>query len=326
MQVINSDVYKIETVLKQHPAVRQVAVIDHQGRDGEKYFVAYLVGYLAVDRIPLQGKCWCEDTQGKRVQLSIADISYNGICLLNTPHSWFIDKVINISLNLPGILNPVQIPGRVVWHERQPFSLGNFLANSGLLGIVSEVKKDRTGVLFDPNSSAINIIRQTIRNISRSKGIAIQDLRRSDPRVPLHTNVRVHFADGRSFGWEAENISLTGIRIQGIDGIWQKGKSLRLGLRLPGSSKRLDLKAIVWWHRGSQAGLRLHLNKAEESTIYQSIEHIINTQGLSLNNLHSLLETNLPPELIPYNFIMLEEMPLDAYGAVDLAALPKLDF
>lgn len=326
MPVINSDLAKIETVLEKHPAIRQVAVIDHRNSDGKNHLVAYLVGDLAVDRIPVQSQCWCEDQQGNRVKLSIADISYNGICLLNTPHSWFLGKIVYIYLDLPSMVEPVKIPAKVVWHQRPQSPLKTFLDTLSFNTVQTSFARNRTGVLFDPTSSVINVVHQTVKSLSQSSGLSVQDLRRSEPRVPLHTNVGVHFADGRTFGWVTENISLTGIRIQGIDSIWKKGKNLRLRLRLPGSNQKLDLQAIVWWHKGSQAGLRLHLNKEEESIIYQSIEYIINTKGLYLENLRRFLATNLFPELIPNHFVMLEEMPLDAQGNIDTVALPQPEF
>jgi len=326
MPVINSDLAKIETVLEKHPAIRQVAVIDRLNSDGKNYLVAYLVGDLAVDRIPVQSQCWCEDEQGNRVKLSIADISYKGVCLLNTPHSWFLGKIVYIYLDLPTMTKPVKIPAKVVWHQRPQSSLKTFLDTLGFNPVQTSQARDRTGVLFDLASPVINVVHQTVKNLSRSSGLSVQDLRRSEPRVPLHTNVAVHFTDGRTFGWVTENISSTGIRIQGIDSIWKKGKNLRLKLRLPGSNQKLDIQAIVWWHNGSQAGLRLHLNKEEEYIIYQSIEYIINTKGLYLENLRRFLATNLSPELIPNHFVMLEEMPLDVQGKIDPAALPQPEF
>lgn len=326
MPVMNSNLAKIEVVLEKHPAIRQVVVVDHRSSDEKNHLVAYLVGDLAVDRIPVQSQCWCEDQQGHRVKLSIADISYNGICLLNTPRSWLLGKIIYLYLDLPTMPEPVKIPARVVWHQRPQFSLKTLLENLGFNAVQTSLVSDRSGVLFDPTSPAINLIHQTVKGLSQGSGLSVQDLRRSEPRVPLHTNVGVHFADKRTFGWVTENISLTGIRIQGIDSIWKKGMNLRLKLRLPGITQKLDLPAIVWWHKGSQAGLRLRLSKEEESIIYQSIEYIITTQGLHLENLRRFLATNLPPELIPNHFVMLEEMPLDAQGKVDTAALPQPEF
>lgn len=326
MPVINSNLAKIEAVLEKHPAIRRVAMVDHWNSEGKNHLVAYLVGDLAVDRIPVQSQCWCEDQQGNQLQLTIADISYKGICLLNTPHSWFLGKIVYIYLNLPSMIEPVKIPVKVVWHQRPQFSAKTFIETLGFNTVQTSPVRDRTGVLFDPTSPAINIVHHTVKSLSRSSGLSIQDLRRTEPRVPLHTNVAVHFADGRTFGWVTENISLTGIRIQGVDSIWKKGKNLRLRLRLPGSDQKLDLQAIVWWHKGSQAGLRLHLSKEEEFIIYQSIEYIINTQGLYLENLQQFLGTNLSPELIPNHFVMLEEMPLDAQGRIDTAALPPPQF
>jgi Tfp pilus assembly protein PilZ len=326
MPVINSDLAKIEAVLEKHPAIHRVAVVDHRSSDGKNHLVAYLVGDLAVDRIPVQSQCWCDDQEGNRVKLSIADISYNGVCLLNTPRSWFLGKIVYLYLDLPTMAVPVKIPAKVVWHQRPQFSLKTVLEALGFNGVQTSIVKDRTGVLFDLSSPAIKLIHHTIKSLSQSSGSSVQDLRRSEPRVPLHTNVGVHFPDGRIFGWVTENISLTGIRIEGINSTWKKGMNLRLKLRLPGSSQKLDLPAIVWWHKGSQAGLRLHLTKEEESIIYQSIECIIATQGLYLENLRRFLATNLPSELIPHHFVMLEEMPLDAQGKIDPVALPQPEF
>lgn len=326
MPVINSDLTKIEAVLEKHPAIRQVVLIDHRSSDGENHLVAYLVGDLAVDRIPLQSQCWCEDQQGNQVMLSIADISYNGICLLNTPRAWFLGKIIYLYLDLPTMAVPVKIPAKVVWHQRPEFSLKNVLEALGFNSVPTSLVRDRTGVLFDLTSPAIKLIHQTVKGLSQTSGLSVQDLRRSEPRVPLYTNVGVQFPDGRTFGLVTKNISLTGIRIEGVNSLWKKGMNLRLRLRLPVSPKKLDLSAIVWWHKGSQAGLRLHLTKEEESIVYQSIEYIIATQGLNLENLQRFLATNLPPELIPDHFVMLEEMPLDAQGNILITALPQPEF
>ncbi len=322
--VVDDNLTRVENVLKEHPAIRQVAVTYQQDRQGENYLVAYLVGDLAVDRMPLRSECWCEDAQGKRVKLGIADISHNGVCLLNTPQDWSIGKTINLYLNFPGMTHPLRIPTKVVWHQRQQTS---WLDSLGRLGNSKKpAPGDRTGVLFTTTPETLKFLQNKIKELSNQGGVSVQDLRNSEPRIPLHANVRVCFADGRSFGWETENISLTGMRIRGVDGIWKKGTELQLVLRLPGSTVKLNLRATVWWHNGSQAGLRLHLTPEEEAVIHEGIQYIIFTQGLSLSNLHCLLATKLTPELIPYNFVMLEEMPFDIHGRVDISALPKPDF
>ncbi len=332
--VVDDNLTRVENVLKEHPAIRQVAVTYQQNGQGEDCLVAYLVGDLAVDRIPLKSECWCEDDQGKRVKLGIADISHNGVCLLNTPQAWSIGKTINLYLDFPGMIHPLRISTKVVWHQRQQPSwldaLGEWSFGSGRKSNQSVGKsfalRNRTGVLFTTTPETLKFIQSKIKELSNQSGVSVQDLRNSEPRIPLHTNVRVCFADGRSFGWETENISLTGMRIQGVDGIWKKGTELQLVLRLPGSTVKLNLRATVWWHKGSQAGLCLHLTPEEEAVIHEGIQYIIFTQGLSLSNLHYLLATKLTPELIPHNFVMLEEMPFDIHGRVDLSTLPKPDF
>ncbi len=317
METSARDLSRISQLLSQYPGIKQAAVVEKQN-----HLVAYLVGDLAVDRLPFRGKCVCRDQAGQVWVLEIADISEQGLCLLDAPRSWPIGKTITIQPDLPESPN-IEISGRVTWHNRNKSSWDYLLKHMGWQSVIRGSSTDRTGIAFDPNCPSISKVIDSFWQISRNTELKVQDLRRNELRVPWYTNISVRLADGRTFGLGTMNISLTGMRLQGIPSLWKKGQALVLGVRLPGTEQKINIAATVWWHCDSQAGVKLHPTPAQEQLLHRSMDYLISSQGLSLGNLKHILKLSLPQDQIPQTFVMLEEMPMTDDGQVDYQSLPN---
>ncbi len=60
----------------------------------------------------------------------------------------------------------------------------------------------------------------------------------------------------------------------------------------------------------------------EQAQIAQSVEYIIETQGLSLTHLRSFLQKKLPDYMVPSAFVVMDSLPLTPNGKVDRRSLP----
>jgi len=105
--------------------------------------------------------------------------------------------------------------------------------------------------------------------------------------------------------------------------VWKKGQRLLLRLQMPGLQDELWLTGTVVWHRKEYAGVEFDETTPKQQTqIHQSMEYIIQSQGLSLTHLRSLLKEKLPDYMVPHTFVMLDALPLTPNCKVDRRALP----
>ncbi|MCT7965693.1 amino acid adenylation domain-containing protein [Laspinema sp. D1] len=104
---------EVETVLAQHPNVREVAVIDREDTPGNKRLVAYMVSNLIPERIPYHTECQLE-INGNALKIETQDISTGGVGLMGVP---VLDKgsSVRLHLQLPGEDEPRWLSGTVVW-------------------------------------------------------------------------------------------------------------------------------------------------------------------------------------------------------------------
>ena len=290
----------IEAALSQHSAVRQAVVVAREDVSGDKRLVAYLVTDLSMERVPLQSKCLVEWDGSPAIALTTVDLSSNGVCLLNVPTAWKEGQRLRLRLQLPGIQDEIEVEGTLAWRQQE-----------------------RAGILFQTTPTEQALLLQSIKHIAQTQGFVVSDMRRTEPRVPLQKTASAEFESGRTLELTTQNISRGGIRlVANAADIWKEGEVLRLRLRLPKVRDELCLSGTVAWQSGKYAGIRFQTTPTEQTQINQSIDYIIQTQGLSFTHLHSFLKEKLPDYMVPSAFVVMDALPLMPNGKVDRRGLP----
>jgi acyl-CoA synthetase (AMP-forming)/AMP-acid ligase II len=109
---------KIETILAQHPDVREAAVIYREEETSNQSLIAYIVSELIPERLPYHRPCLVE-FEDKTITLYTEDISYNGFCLIDVPPSLIKGKVVRLRILLPSETEERWLKGAIVWCQGQ---------------------------------------------------------------------------------------------------------------------------------------------------------------------------------------------------------------
>ena len=151
-------------------------------------------------------------------------------------------------------------------------------------------------------------------------------------RVPLKTTCRAEFGDNHIVELITEDISQCGICAIRVPESLQRGQLVSLYFQLPGSNNEICLEARVAWRQWEKAGLQFALTPSEQILLQQSIEYLLEMQGILkvihgtlTGKLRSFLIKKLPDYMVPSSFTILNSLPLTLNGKVDRKALPTPD-
>ena len=314
---------EIESVLTQHPAVKQVVIMARQDPpSSEKRLVAYLIGDLAIDRAVWNSECRLEFADSSVLDLPTVDLSWNGLGVRDVPimgtpayHSLIAGQSVRCRLQLPQSSEQEWFEGTIAWTDTQ---------------------SKTAGILFQLTSSQREQLRESVKQLTDQDGVEVTDLRRSEPRLPLHSSCLVKFPDGSELELNTENISAGGMRLvldsipsrykYGKNGL-QTGVPVELRFDLPDKRKKISLKAKILWHHAEtqRIGLQFETTPAQSKLLRQSVDYLSATQGLSVVHLRDYLKQHLLDYMVPSAFVMLDAFPLTPNGKINRLALPAPD-
>lgn len=130
---------EIETIISRHPAVQQVVVNVFEHEPGDKRLVAYIVSILNVDwddveeieegfntsaprthplRLPVDIETKVTIEENKTFQVTTKFISLYGLGLIDVPGDWEQGKELQLTLQLPGVAEPLEVSGQIRWNRQ----------------------------------------------------------------------------------------------------------------------------------------------------------------------------------------------------------------
>ena len=148
-------------------------------------------------------------------------------------------------------------------------------------------------------------------------------------RLPMQSKCWVEFEGNRTVELDTENISCSGLCLVGVPNTWQQGQYVRLRLPMPMLPDELWLEGSITWCQRKRAGIQFDITPDKKVLLHQSIEYLLETQGLlkvlqraTAEKLRSFLKQQLPDRMIPSSFVMLKALPRNLNGEIKFDMLP----
>jgi len=244
---------EIESALYQHPGIRDAVVVARDDSNGEKRLVAYLVSDLDVEHVPLETKCWVACEGNPDLELTTSNFSVNSIRLLHAPASWRNGQSLTLRCQFPGVSDELQ-----------------------LTGTISTKSLEWVDVSLDTTSSQQTHLRQSIKHIAQTQGLMVHDLRRKEPRIPLHIHCLAEFESGEKIEVMTQNISHEGICLKATTAnSWQTDQQrLLLRLQLPGVETPLWLQGHIVWQFEDYVGVKFDTTTSQKAKLHRSLGNL----------------------------------------------------
>jgi amino acid adenylation domain-containing protein len=113
--LLDIELAEIQTILSQHPDVRQSLVMKREDASGNQCLVAYIVSNLIPERTPFKSDCLAEFDGNPAVKLRTEDMSLAGVGIVGVPDTCAPGQTVRLRLHLPGSGEERWLAGRVTW-------------------------------------------------------------------------------------------------------------------------------------------------------------------------------------------------------------------
>ena len=301
---------EIESVLAQHPGIKQTIVMARQDPPShDKRLVAYLIGDVTIDRVVWESESVLVLQNGTSVTLPTTDLSWNGVGVRNIPTALIAGQSVACRLHLPQASESEWFEGKITWTDTQSKS---------------------AGIMLETTHEQQEQLRTTVKQLIDEQGVQVTDLRRSEPRVPLHTTCRVTFANGSTLNLATENISVGGMRLIVDSNTRYRhkyGQLVDLQFKQPNNSESISLKARILWYDMAtrRIGLQFQSKPAETKILQATVSYLTRTNGLSVTHLRDYMKQNLLDYMVPSSFVILDAFPLTPNGKINRLGVPAPD-
>ncbi len=149
-------------------------------------------------------------------------------------------------------------------------------------------------------------------------------------RIPFQERCLISLNNDHYLQVLTDDLSKEGIGITGLTETIEPGATLRLDLKLPGTSKSIWLSGKVIWQIEQRAGILIDQTEQNKLLLQKGVEFYLASHNLmetlqsvsTKRNLKNALKKKLPAYMIPSVFSVLPHFPLTFNGKIDWQALP----
>jgi amino acid adenylation domain-containing protein/thioester reductase-like protein len=149
-------------------------------------------------------------------------------------------------------------------------------------------------------------------------------------RIPYNMKCLLNIDDIHFFEVVSDDISKEGIAITGLSQKINSDASLRINIKLPGTSDGQWLSGRLAWQVEQRAGIEFDKTPKQTASMNKCIEYYLATHNLmdtiqnsaSKRNIRKAIRPMLPEYMIPNVFCILPQFPLTFNGKIDWKALP----
>ena len=174
---------------------------------------------------------------------------------------------------------------------------------------------------------AVVIHRKEFSGLQRIVAYIVSDL--IPDRLPYQSVCQIEL-EQQTVTLQTEDISFNGFCVEGeLPFSFKKGQIIRLRLLLPGETEESCLKGRLIWHQEHKIGIQLELTSKEQNWMHQSVDYLLEKQGflkvlqrIITGRLRKYLTPQIPFEMMPKAFIILQALPLTPDGQINHQALP----
>ncbi len=307
------DLDEVRRILLQHPCLLDAhcALQADPDRPGHGQVVAWVVPEPTSLRVPAAGLCTLVTEDGDEFAGSLCDVSFDGLRL----------KTADV---------PPPVGARVQAVVESP-ALGGGL--EGWLGEVAWTRGREVGMAFGANWNEREAIYRLIQDFADA-GVSVHDAESAADapapgrnigrrtRVAIDLPCAVTLPGGRKISLRTRDVSASGLGLMGYQGPDLVGQSLAVELRIYGGADHPLRVVVARQTADGLLGVELDAHCEAATWLAEMVDLSIRTRAVGSRVLLGWLGEMLGPDLPSVRFVVLDSLPRDDDGEVQVTLLP----